>query len=99
MKRMLKCFGRSANGSPIYSLGLRSACAVRKSYVFLTTFYLAVKNITSYIHGEDNAGVFNKSVSVEQMRKATASVLEPAEARDIIRRNAEETLKIYGQSR
>ena len=27
---------------------------------------------------------------------AKAEVLEPAEARDIIRRNAEETLKIYG---
>ncbi|MCR5410769.1 MAG: potassium transporter TrkH [Lachnospiraceae bacterium] len=39
-----------------------------------TTFYLAVKNITSYIHGEDNARVFNKSVSAEQMRKATVIV-------------------------
>ena len=29
---------------------------------------------------------------------AKAEVLEPAEARDIIRRNAEETLKIYGGS-
>lgn len=27
---------------------------------------------------------------------AKAEVLEPAEARDIIRRNAEETLKLYG---
>ena len=27
---------------------------------------------------------------------AKAEVLEPSEARDIIRRNAEETLKIYG---
>ena len=29
---------------------------------------------------------------------AKAEVLEPAEARDIIRRNAEETLRIYGGS-
>lgn len=35
-----------------------------------TTFYLAVKNITSYLHGEDNAKVFNRSVSEGQMRKA-----------------------------
>jgi predicted DNA-binding transcriptional regulator YafY len=27
-----------------------------------------------------------------------AEVLEPVEARDIIRRNVEETLKIYGES-
>ncbi|MCR4934121.1 MAG: potassium transporter TrkH [Lachnospiraceae bacterium] len=35
-----------------------------------TTFYLAVKNVSSYLHGEDNARVFHKSVSAEQMRKA-----------------------------
>ena len=39
-----------------------------------TTFYLAVKNITSYIKGEDNAIVFNRSVSAELMRKATVIV-------------------------
>ncbi|MCR4584853.1 MAG: potassium transporter TrkH [Lachnospiraceae bacterium] len=39
-----------------------------------TTFYLAVKNVTSYLHGEDNARVFRKSVSAEQMRKATVIV-------------------------
>ncbi len=35
-----------------------------------TTFYFAVKNITSYLRGEDNARVFKRSVSAEQMRKA-----------------------------
>lgn len=39
-----------------------------------TTFYFAVTNITTYIHGQDNAGLFNKSVSAEQMRKATVIV-------------------------
>lgn len=39
-----------------------------------TTFYLAVKNVTSYLHGEDNAKVFGKSVSAEQMRKASVIV-------------------------
>lgn len=39
-----------------------------------TTFYLAVLNITSYLHGEDNAKVFHKSVSAEQMRKASVIV-------------------------
>ncbi|MCR5235716.1 MAG: potassium transporter TrkH, partial [Lachnospiraceae bacterium] len=39
-----------------------------------TTFYLAVNNITSYIKGEDNAIVFNRSVSAELMRKATVIV-------------------------
>jgi len=39
-----------------------------------TTFYLAIKNVTSYLHGEDNARVFDKSVSAEQMRKASVIV-------------------------
>ena len=39
-----------------------------------TTFYLAVLNITSYLHGKDNAGIFHKSVSAEQMRKASVIV-------------------------
>ncbi|MCR4934106.1 MAG: potassium transporter TrkH [Lachnospiraceae bacterium] len=38
------------------------------------TFYLAVKNVTSYLHGEDNARVFKKSVSAERMRKASVIV-------------------------
>jgi len=39
-----------------------------------TTFYLAVLNITSYLHGQDNARVFRRSVSAEQMRKASVIV-------------------------
>ncbi len=39
-----------------------------------TTFYLAVLNITSYLRGKDNAGIFHKSVSAEQMRKASVIV-------------------------
>ncbi|MBP5599164.1 MAG: potassium transporter TrkH [Lachnospiraceae bacterium] len=39
-----------------------------------TTFYLAVKNVSSYLHGEDNARVFKKSISAEQMRKASVIV-------------------------
>ena len=39
-----------------------------------TTFYLSIKNITSFLHGEDNARVFNKSVTAVQMRKATVIV-------------------------
>ncbi|MCR4575518.1 MAG: potassium transporter TrkH [Lentisphaeria bacterium] len=39
-----------------------------------TTFYFAVLNVTSYLHGEDNASVFHTSVSAAQMRKATVIV-------------------------
>ncbi len=39
-----------------------------------TTFYLAVLNVISYLRGEENAGVFHRSVSAEQMRKATVIV-------------------------
>ena len=39
-----------------------------------TTFYFAVKNITSYLRGEDNARIFRKSASSEQMRKALVIV-------------------------
>ncbi|MBO7336067.1 MAG: potassium transporter TrkH, partial [Lachnospiraceae bacterium] len=35
-----------------------------------TTFYLAVKNITSFLRGEENARVFKRAVPAEQMRKA-----------------------------
>lgn len=39
-----------------------------------TTFYLAVKNVTSYIRGEESTIVFHKAVSAEHMRKATVIV-------------------------
>ncbi len=52
------------------------------------------------IHGV-NVEITNKTARFSGFPRlmtfeAKAEVIEPAEARDIIRRNAEETLKIYG---
>ena len=39
-----------------------------------TTFYFYIMNITSYIRGQNSARVYKRSVSAEQMMKATAIV-------------------------
>ncbi len=39
-----------------------------------TTLYLAMRNITSYLHGQDRVVVFKRSVNAEQMKKASVIV-------------------------
>ena len=79
---------RTAGFSTFSQAGLtRLSCVVAYLLMFIggspigtaggvktTTFYFAIKNITSYIRGEDNTQIFHKSASAEIMRKATVIV-------------------------
>lgn len=59
---MAACFLMFIGGSPIGTAG----------GIKTTTFFLSILNISSYIRGKNSAHVFKRSVSADQMMKATA---------------------------